>query len=239
VKLSTDHVELQRYRTWLFDCDGVLLDSNGIKTEAFRSIGNRYSPDVADRLVAHHVAYGGVSRYAKVDHLFTHILERAPAAGEMEDALHDFAAAVRIGLSHVAVEPHLHQLLDRIDAAGARSFVVSGGDQAELADVLDRHGIAQRFAGIHGNPRTKHRILDELAASGQLIRPAVFVGDSALDFDAARAVGADFVFVAQWTEFTDWRRQLPLQQIRAIDSLGDLVRAWVLMRTRKDAMWMT
>ena len=38
-------------RTWFFDCDGVILDSNAAKTEAFRMVATPYGGEAAEALV--------------------------------------------------------------------------------------------------------------------------------------------------------------------------------------------
>lgn len=67
------------YEAWIFDGDGVLLDLNREKTEAFRVLGNDYGPRIGDVFVAYHVEHGGVSRFVKVNYLFRELLGPAPA----------------------------------------------------------------------------------------------------------------------------------------------------------------
>ena len=56
------------YATLVFDCDGGVLDSNRIKTEAFRSAALPWGEAAAQALVDHHIGHGGVSRVAKFGH---------------------------------------------------------------------------------------------------------------------------------------------------------------------------
>jgi len=35
--------------------------------------------------------------------------------------------------------------------------------------------------------------------------PALFIGDSKYDFEAANRAGLDFVFLSDWTEVADWQ----------------------------------
>jgi len=42
-------------------------------------------------------------------------------------------------------------------------------------------------------------------ANGNLQFPALFVGDSKYDFEAATRAGLDFVFLSGWTEVQDWK----------------------------------
>lgn len=53
---------LQSDTTLVFDCDGVVLNSNRIKTEAFRVVAAPYGDAAAGALVQYHLAHGGISR---------------------------------------------------------------------------------------------------------------------------------------------------------------------------------
>ena len=42
---------IDQYRTWIFDCDGVLLDSNRVKTQAMFEAAKPHGEDAAMKLV--------------------------------------------------------------------------------------------------------------------------------------------------------------------------------------------
>ncbi len=190
------------YKAIVFDCDGVILDSNKIKTQAFYKVALPYGEAAAAALVAHHTANGGVSRYKK----FTYFLEfivpvfaTVPAAHTMEQLLAYYAAEVKQGLLTCAVAPALQNLRDA--TPNARWLIASGGDQAELREVFDARGLTPLFdGGIFGSPDTKDEILQREAQAGTLTLPALFIGDSKYDFQAAQAAGLDFVFMKGWSE---------------------------------------
>ncbi len=74
-------MNVNSYSTLVFDCDGVVLDSNRVKTEAFRIAAGLWGAEPASALVAYHVANGGISRYVKFAHFLDQILPRyAPDA---------------------------------------------------------------------------------------------------------------------------------------------------------------
>jgi phosphoglycolate phosphatase-like HAD superfamily hydrolase len=101
-------------------------------------------------------------------------------------------------------------------------MVVSGGAQDELRSLLEERGIAHWFdRGIYGSPTDKDEILSYVSRSGRLIRPGLFFGDSRYDHEAARRAGLDFVFVAGWSEFADWRSYCAEHSIQCIDSLAE------------------
>jgi len=45
---------INKYKTLVFDCDGVILDSNRVKTDAFHKAALFYGGEVADIFVQYH-----------------------------------------------------------------------------------------------------------------------------------------------------------------------------------------
>lgn len=219
---------LAAWRTLVFDCDGVVLDSNRVKTEAFRTAALPWGAAAAAALVAHHVANGGISRYAKFAHFLDSILpDHVPGAVPGRDGpdlaalLAAYAGAVREGLMACAAAEGLDAL--RRATPDARWLIVSGGDQAELRAVFAARGLDGLFdGGIFGSPDTKDAILARELARGTIIRPALFLGDSRYDHEAATAAGLDFCFVSGWSEFAGWRDYCRDRGLRQVARLADL-----------------
>lgn len=198
-------ISLARPETLIFDCDGVVLDSNRLKTDAFRTAAQPYGDAAADALVAYHVSNGGVSRYVKFAYFLNHVVPEhaTEATGPgLEALLAAYAGAVRTGLLSCAVAEGLDVL--RIATCRARWMIVSGGDQFELREIFATRHLDKYFdAGIFGSPDTKDEILARELAAGTIHRPAIFLGDSRLDREVAARAEIDFVFVANWSEWSE------------------------------------
>lgn len=214
---------LVAYATLVFDCDGVILDSNRVKTAAFRQAALPYGEAAAEALVAYHARHGGVSRYRKFEHFIGSILGRAPDPVLLQELLDRFAAAVRCGLLECEIAAGLVAL--RAATPASRWLVVSGGDQEELRWLFSRRGIAELFdGGIFGSPDTKSHILSREISAGNVTMPALFLGDSRLDYEAAAGAGLDFLFVSGWTEFREWESLQREKGFAAVAGLKSLVR---------------
>lgn len=218
--------QLTDYSTLLFDCDGVVLDSNKVKTDAFFKAALPYGEAAARALVHYHVAHGGVSRYKKFAHFLSHIapvqsdLQQGP---DLEALLQAYAGYVCKGLLNCDMAPGLEAL--RQKTPDARWLIVSGGDQTELRDVFAGRGIAEWFdGGIFGSPDTKDEILARELASDNIQQPALFLGDSKYDYQAASAAGLDFVFLTDWSEVKDWKVWVSDEHLKSLRSVSEFLK---------------
>lgn len=219
---------LSKYNTLIFDCDGVILDSNGIKTEAFYSAALPWGADAAKIFVTYHMANGGISRQRKFAHFLENILPRLyPSAVPgvdgpgLDELLVRYGKFVRTGLGACPVADGLEAL--RSLTQNATWCIVSGGDQNELRDVFAARGINHFFdSGIFGSPDSKDTILARELALGNIDKSALFFGDSRYDYEAARRAGVDFAFVSGWTDFINWQSFVSTAEIPSLDSLSQL-----------------
>lgn len=191
----------QRAACVFFDCDGVIFDSNGFKIEAMRRTLDGYAPGEVAQMEAFWRSNGGVSRFVKFEHFFTHIAPRADVQGHMR------AASQRFGELSLAayggVEP-IPEALALARAIGpSRCHVVSGAAQVELESVFAAKGIAGAFASILGSPRTKLDLVSGVLAERHCPpEQALLIGDGAMDFKVSQQLGLHFVYLAQFSEWT-------------------------------------
>lgn len=214
--------KIGRYKSLVFDCDGVVLNSNSVKTAAFYEAAKHYGGDYANALVDYHVSHGGISRYTKFQYFLENILGQiSPNADELNDLLGRFALAVKSGLMACEVAEGLPEL--RAATANSNWLIVSGGDQQELREVFEAKGIAKYFdGGIFGSPNPKDIILERELCNGNIEHPALFLGDSKYDAEAAAGAGLDFVFVSQWTEVVDWQEWVCQESFHQCERVGVL-----------------
>ena len=69
-------IEISKYKSLIFDCDGVILNSNKIKTDAFRKVLNNFDQNAIDEFIKYHQTNGGISRYIKFEYFLNNILPK-------------------------------------------------------------------------------------------------------------------------------------------------------------------
>lgn len=201
--------------TLIFDCDGVILNSNQIKTEAFRKIASQYGDSAADALVRYHLDHGGISRYKKFEYLFSTILGCSFESERVACLAAEYSAIVYSDLLQCEVTEGLYELREKTFHLGW--MIVSGGDEAELRSVMKKRGLDKLFdKGIFGSPASKDENFARQLQIGNLVAESIYIGDSLYDHQAASRVGMPFIFASDWTEFHEWKTYCTTHEIPVI-----------------------
>ncbi|MDD2934521.1 MAG: HAD hydrolase-like protein [Methylotenera sp.] len=215
---------LKKYKSIVFDCDGVVLDSNVVKTEAyFRTAKNLGATDAqAQALVDYHVKLGGISRYHKFEWYLREVLQQPVTDVAIQALLDEFARELEVGLMECPIAEGLPAL--REATPGVNWMILSGGDQQEIRTLFAKRNLSHFFnGGLFGSPDNKDTVLAREKSNGNLQLPALFIGDSKYDFEAATRAGLDFVFLSDWTEVADWKDYCKAHGIQVRNSISNLM----------------
>lgn len=189
------------YDSVVFDCDGIILRSNTIKSDAFAEALPDEPPELTAAFVAWHQERGGVSRFAKFEHYFTVMAPRKDAKSHIDAAIRRYGEIVEKKLMSCATGPGLIELLTLLNARNITCSVNSGGSEAELHIVFTARGLDRHFKMICGSPTTKFKNMHRLREAGLLSGHGLMIGDSRSDYLAAKENGLDFAFVTLDSEW--------------------------------------
>ncbi|MDN3567526.1 HAD family hydrolase [Paeniroseomonas aquatica] len=212
-------------RAVVFDCDGVLLASNRLKTAIFEQVlqGAGFAAADVARFRVFQRANFGMSRYRLFDALLGW-QDLSPYPATSRDALcAAYGSALYARYVRCPATPGMVGVLRQLQDAGVPLFVVSGSDGAELAAVFAERGLARWFAAIHGSPATKVDNLALVAAQLGIRAPmpeVVFVGDAEADWKAAAATGCRFIYADHFS--TAKRRMRALAAETGFPTIRDL-----------------
>ena len=214
---------INQYSTLIFDCDGVILNSNFQKIEAYRNAAINFGADIneAEALVKHHIELTGISRNIKFHYFLETIMGRKVTEDDMSFLIKSLNNEVIALLKYCEVTMGLEEL--KKQTQGTKWMVASGGDQEELRFLFSDKKINHFFnGGIFGSPKSKHEII-ESHISGDTFLPALFLGDSLYDIETAKKYNLDFIFVSDWTDLENWESICKSYNVDAIKTVSDLV----------------
>jgi len=163
-----------------------LAESADIKTDAFRELYAEFGADVVERCVAHHLRHAGISRVRKIQLYHSQFLGRELCPAELDVWVQRYAHSVE---SKVVAAPAVPGAVEFMQAAQGKVtlYVISGTPEDELQRIVTKRGWQALFSEVHGSPRLKPEIIDDIVSrTGLDIRRVLFVGDAMTDYDAAR-----------------------------------------------------
>jgi len=176
----------------IFDFDGVIIESAEIKTDAFRTLFAGY-PDKLPDIIDHHQKNSGISRYKKFRYIYEKILVQEVSAQKEAELGEEFSRIVLEKVLSAPFTPGAIEFLRR-NKDCYYLFVASGTPQGELQDIIAHRRLSQYFREIHGVPKQKDEIIDDILNRYSFTKKeAVFVGDAESDRIAAEKAGVSFI----------------------------------------------
>ena len=208
------------YKHIIFDFDGVLVESNEIRFEGFRSLFKSYPSSQVDQLVDFARANGGVSRYEKIKYFFNNIRNEPVSNDKVMELASQFSHLVTQKV--IEAEPVTGSIQFLSDYVSDFEFsVASGSDEKELNEICKHRGLHKYFKKILGSPVSKKNNIATLLKNSQWEKNVtIYVGDSNNDFDAAQA--NDIGFIGRCSGLVDWEKT-DVKSIPDLSSLGSLL----------------
>ena len=184
----------------IFDFDGVILDSNNVKTNAFRNISNRFGECESNALVNYHIKHGGVSRFLKIKWFVENIL-KTKNEDLIRHLVEEYGNEVSKSFESCAFRTNLFQLKKKL--RGTKWSIASGGKQDEIVNLLEKKSMLEIFDnGIYGSPTSKMEIVKKTIFNSESNEKNKFVliGDSFYDYECAKENGIKFIFASGWSD---------------------------------------
>lgn len=215
-------MNLNSYKTALFDCDGVIFDSNHRKKEIFIQIASQFG-EAAVKIIKNHLnRFPGMSRYNHLNAFISEIQKEGISPPSIEQLLEMYSGLSQKVYQTCKISKHLDKL--KMLNTEWNWAVVSSSDQNELRKVFKEKKIDIYFnLGIFGSPMSKIQIIDSLLDNSRIYPPVVFFGDSVMDYEVAKKYNFDFIFVSDWTSVNDWKSFCLSQKIYCIKNLDSLI----------------
>ncbi len=202
-----------RCRLALFDLDGVLVDSRAAMEEAWEAVQRDLGVTVP------FAAY-----FREIGRPFGDIMRRLGLEGQGAEIERVYRATALKTAARVPAFPGVAAALDRLAVAGVKLGVVTSKARPQTYWTLAQFDVPfetiQTPEDSHPGKPAPWPLLIAASEARTEVADAVFVGDMAVDCDAARNAGMRFLHAA-------WgygRRPPGVEQLRTADEIGGLMR---------------
>ncbi len=216
---------MKTYSHLFFDCDGVVLNSNHIKTKTFYDVALKYGRDKAEELVNFHIANGGISRYAKFKYFLENITK---CYSELEylELINEYGELLKESLTKAEISEGIFDLKKVFP--NTLNAIISGSDEEELKWLFNKKKISNIFNnGIFGSPKSKLDIFNKLFSEFKGNEKTVFFGDSKYDYLVSTKYKMDFIFISEWTEIENWESFIIENNIKSFKNISEFLNSYI------------
>ena len=189
-------MNLKKYKNIIFDFDGVIVDSNNIKKDAIqKAVNGLVSIELESEFVNYFIHNNGLPREYKIDYYFKKLKLN-------EQVLDNYNEILKDKFDHVKFTEGFFEYLKLIKFYNINAYIVSGGEITEIIKILKNNHLEDKFIEIKASPKTKEDNIKELDIN---LEETFFIGDSLIDYKAAKKYNINFVFMYGYSQFYNWK----------------------------------
>ena len=204
-------LRLSDYEVYIFDCDGVILDSNKLKIEAmnqalYTCLGEHKK---INECLNYFKINFGTSRFNHINVFVSEILD-LPVV-ERKKTYNELLSCYSAQCKKLYLKAELTLgFLEFIQGLSGKKYIASGSEQNELIDIFKDRGLDIHFEKILGSPEAKVNLVASILKDGCC--NAVMFGDAIADMKAALDNEIDFI---AYLPYSNVRKELVLEsQVR-------------------------
>jgi phosphoglycolate phosphatase-like HAD superfamily hydrolase len=179
--------------TIILDFDGVVVESNEIKTAAFEAIFGQF-PEHHAAMMDFHRDNVAASRATKFRYFATELLGLPATDPIVEELSGEFSSRVAQAIARCPLVPGAEEFL--LEFAGRIPlYLASVTPEPELREILRARQLEEYFIDIFGEPPVPKAdaVRAVLAREHVSASNALLVGDSPGDLQVARSTGVQFI----------------------------------------------
>lgn len=185
-----------KQKVLIYDFDGVICDSVGLKTDAFVELYSAEDEKIQKSVREYHLANGGISRFEKIKYFETVLLGKVYSEEENIRLAQKFSYLVKEKVITSPFIPGVKEFLEKY-STHTLQYICTGTPDFEIKEILERKNISRYFNGVFGAPRSKIEIISEiLNITNTVPNECLYFGDSITDYQAAVFYKMPFIGIA-------------------------------------------
>jgi beta-phosphoglucomutase-like phosphatase (HAD superfamily) len=185
-------VKILDYKIIFWDFDGVVKESVNIKTEAFAELFVKHGNDIVEKLTAHHISNGGMSRYKKIP-LYASWAGLTLDESQVIQYSNKFSELVVNKVINADWVPGVEEVL-RSNFSKQKFVLISATPDDELKFIIESLNLTNCFELIFGSSISKS---DAMLKSVNLLnenpKNCLMFGDALADYEASKINNVEFI----------------------------------------------
>ena len=179
-------------KTIILDFDGTIVESVGIKDEAFKILFNKY-PEHLDRIMEYHLANNATVRFDKFKYITENILNQEYNEDTKRILSNRFSELV---FKRIVECPYVNGAEEFLEHFWSRIplYLASASPVEELGKILEARDLKKYFENIYAIPWAKMDVIQDILKRENILpEEALFIGDAFEDYEASRLTNVFFI----------------------------------------------
>lgn len=186
--------DVNKFNTFIFDFDGVIVDSVNIKTEAFAEIYRPFGEEVVSKVVSHHISHGGINRFDKIRYYHKNYLNQEISDFEVSKLASKFSDIVFKKVINAPFIEGALKFLEFLKKNNKKMFIISATPEEEIKRIVAGRKLNKYFIDIKGAPISKKKNLKKIIKLYKINAvESVYFGDAEEDLNTASSCSITFV----------------------------------------------
>jgi beta-phosphoglucomutase-like phosphatase (HAD superfamily) len=185
-------VKILDYKIIFWDFDGVIKESVNIKTDAFAELFVKHGNDIVEKLRAHHISNGGMSRHKKIP-LYASWAGLTLDESQVIQYSNKFSELVVNKVINADWVPGVEQVL-RSNFSKQKFVLISATPDDELKFIVESLNLTNCFELIFGSSISKSdAMLKSLNLLNENSKSCLMFGDALADYEASKINNIEFI----------------------------------------------
>lgn len=211
-------VNKNSYEAIIFDFDGVIMDTNHLKREAFKEVFQKYSNIDNEKIMK--LLSPGRTRFEIFEEFIKYC---SPKELSIQNVLKEYSD---LSFNKLRAAKTTNFFFNNKSIENLNYFIVSAAFQEDLVKII-KNSILNGFVEtkkVFGSPKTKYENIKSLYLNQTLkSRNILLIGDSESDWVVSNHFGYDFIFVSDWSSEKDMVLNKIKSKVPSIDKLDNLI----------------
>lgn len=180
-------------KTIVLDFDGVVVESNDIKHQAFSELFMEY-PEHYDEMMRYHRTHNHVCRHDKFKYIIENILGEEYTTKYANKMAERFSELTRDKIINCPFVDKAFEFIQHFFSNEYPLYIASATPLDELNIILNSRNLLPYFKRAYGAPMPKTEMFSDIIKKEKIFQDELlFIGDSYEDYEVAVKAGVSFI----------------------------------------------
>ncbi len=188
----------KNFEIFIFDFDGVIVDSVDIKNNFFHKFFLEYGAEIGNLAYKYHIQNLGISRYEKIDFVYNNYLKKKLNPNTKKKILENFSNKIIASIQVADFIRGIKNFLINLKKKNKKCFIISATPTDELEKIVKFKNLNGFFLKLYGSPKKKVQNYNELLNKFNIIpNKTVYFGDTLNDLQFAKQKNIKFISIGK------------------------------------------